>query len=539
MSRIRLLFIPLFLALIAGAHPMGNFSINHYACIHLGNESTLNYVLDFAEIPTFTLLQEWHIGAQNSATLQLRARAQADSWLGNLVIEDNRRPISPELQRVEIVIQDGAGGMPILRITMTAKLALRSGALEYQDRNYPDRTGWKEIVIRGGRSVEIVSASHEKDFDKDLSEGLTRYPTDFLTTPPQDVTASVKWRMKRPAPVLSARRLPPAVPAFAQNTSKPVPAKATKPAAAPSFAAQQPIAAGTVVKGDFLSHLLQTREIGFPLILIGIAVAFGLGAIHALSPGHGKTIVAAYLVGSRGAIKHAVFLGATVTLTHTMTVFLLGLGVLFFEKYIVPDRIVPWLGAISGLSIVSIGVMLLYQRAKALLPRSGQDIHTHSHPHTHPHTHHDDRYHEHSHADCDEHGDHHAHGPHVHSHSGRPHSHVPDGKITLGSLLALGVSGGLVPCPSALVLLLSAIALGHAGLGLILLIGFSFGLALVLMGIGVLVIYAKQLIPARSGITSHPFFRLVPVFSAIIVVCLGLGMTAISLGWAQPGRWAL
>ncbi len=515
---------------------MGNFSINHYARINLGNESTLTYVLDFAEIPTFSLLQEWHVDAKDSAALQLHAKAQAGDWLENLAIVGNGRPVASELQGIDVVVQDGAGGMPILRVAMKAKLVLRPGALEYEDRNYPGRTGWKEIVIHASRGGEIFSPSH----DKDLSDGLTKYPTDSLTTPPQDLTASAKWRMEPLGATPARRRSPRSAPPVIQSASRPVPAQLTQSTAGPAFAAQQPTAVGTVVKGDFLSHLLQTREIGFALILIGIAVAFGLGAIHALSPGHGKTIVAAYLVGSRGAMKHAVFLGATVTLTHTMTVFLLGLSVLFFEKYIVPDRIVPWLGAISGLSIVSIGVMLLYQRAKALFAGRNEHTHTHSHPHTHPypHEHHHEHGHEHEHHDHERAHDH-SHGTHVHSHGGRPHSHVPDGKITLGSLLALGVSGGLVPCPSALVLMLSAIALGHAGLGLILLIGFSCGLALVLMGIGVLVIYAKQLIPARPGITSHPFFRLVPVFSAVIVVCLGLGMTAISLGWAQPGRLML
>ena len=102
----------------------------------------------------------------------------------------------------------------------------------------------------------------------------------------------------------------------------------------------------------------------------------------------------------------------------------------------------------------------------------------------------------------------------------------------MGSLVALGVSGGLVPCPSALVLMLSAIALGHAGLGLLLLAGFSLGLAVVLTGIGIAVISAKRLIPNRPAITSHPFFRWVPVFSAAAVMCIGVGMTVISLGWA-------
>ena len=112
---------------------------------------------------------------------------------------------------------------------------------------------------------------------------------------------------------------------------------------------------------------------------------------------------------------------------------------------------------------------------------------------------------------------------------------MPEGDITLGSLIALGASGGLVPCPSALVLLLSSIALGRTGLGLILLVAFSLGLAGVLMGIGMLVLFAKSWMPDPTGVSQHPFFRLVPVLSAAVVVCLGLLMTSVSLGWIRPG----
>jgi ABC-type nickel/cobalt efflux system permease component RcnA len=293
---------------------------------------------------------------------------------------------------------------------------------------------------------------------------------------------------------------------------------------------------GAVVRGDYLSRMLQQRQIGWAMILAGILVAFGLGAVHAMSPGHGKTIVAAYLVGTRGTLRHAAFLGFMVTFTHTISVFLLGLGVLFFQEYIVPERVIPALGAFSGLSIVGIGAMLLYRRSKALMHLShGHPAHHHHerdhHYHQNDHSHHD---HSHQHEHSHEHGHSHSHGGHTHSQGGHSHSHVPEGKLTLAGLIALGVSGGLVPCPSALVLMLSAIALGHAGLGLVLLVGFSAGLALVLMGIGVLVIYAKHLLPNRESAAKHPFFRLVPVFSAVVVMCLGLGMTAVSLGWVRP-----
>lgn len=329
------------------------------------------------------------------------------------------------------------------------------------------------------------------------------------------------------------------------------------------------------MNGDFLAQLLHQPTLGAGWVLLGIAVAFGLGALHALSPGHGKTIVAAYLVGSHGTMKHAIFLGAVVTFTHTFTVFALGIGTLLLSNYIVPEKIIPILGAISGFSIVAIGGSLLYKRLMALAGHShhahGHDHH-HDHDHIPDHVHAHDRAHDHVHAQGHDHGhsheqrshglahshehghihnaghvhDHghsHEHGrthdhdhahPHDHSHEGG-HSHVPVGEVTLGSLLALGVSGGLVPCPTAMVLLLSAIALGRTGLGLVLLTAFSIGLAGVLMAIGMMVLYAKHWLPDPARTSRHPAFRLVPVASAGIIMIVGLLMTGVSLGWIRSG----
>jgi ABC-type nickel/cobalt efflux system permease component RcnA len=193
------------------------------------------------------------------------------------------------------------------------------------------------------------------------------------------------------------------------------------------------------------------------MMLVAILSAFVLGAGHALIPGHGKTIVSAYLVGSRGTLRHAAFLGAMVTFTHTIVVFVLGIAVLFLFRYVVPEQVTVWLGAVSGLSIVAVGAWMFYKRLR------------HARAQAHHH-------------------DHHHHG---HSHS---HSHVPD-ELSWGGLAALGASGGLVPCESALVLLLGAIALGRTGFGLLLLVSFSLGLAVVLIAIGAVV---RKESPARA-----------------------------------------
>jgi len=278
---------------------------------------------------------------------------------------------------------------------------------------------------------------------------------------------------------------------------------------------------------------------------VGMVVAFGLGSIHALSPGHGKTIVAAYLVGNRGTSKHAILLGAMVTFTHTISVFFLGLTTLFLSQYVLPEKIYPVLGTVSGLSIVWIGSALLYRRIRLALGDGAAGHHHHhgGHDHDHPHgglTH--------------DHGDGHVHshvpegeismaslialgasGGLVHDHGdGHVHSHVPEGDVSLSSLIALGASGGLVPCPSALVLLLSSVALGRVALGLTLLVAFSAGLAIVLMAIGLVVLYAKHLLPDGEKTVRSPWFRYLPVASAGIITCAGILITGVALGVIRP-----
>jgi len=527
---------------------MGNFSVNHYSRLHFRTGGVeLTYVLDLAEIPTFELLGEWRIDGSHAAALAAKSQQQAQVWLDNLVLLEAGKRLPLRILSISPTTTEGAGGMAVLRISITAEAELQTGEVTYEDRNFPGRAGWKEIVVDHSASAVIRSSSAGVE---DLSGALTHYPTDPGITPPQALTARVNWlpvvAMKRSEGDASGAGGRPAgagEPSPAGPSAVPAAAEAgnggTKPAPAASFSQQQPTAPGTVVRGDFLSRLLRRREIGWGMTLLGLLAALGLGAMHAMSPGHGKTIVAAYLVGSRGTAKHAALLGFVVTFTHTFTVFLLGLSVLFFQQYVIPEKIVPVLGAISGLSIVSVGVLLLYRRAKVLMEGGAVHRHTHDQHHHHHHGH------EHVHAHAEEHAFHehghhheHQHAPGiVHSHGGGTHSHAVPERVTLGSLIALGVSGGLVPCPSALILMLSAIALGRPGLGLVLLIGFSAGLAMVLMGIGLAALYAKHLLPDGHATLERPIFRLIPVFSAVVVICLGLAMTAVSMGWLQPLRF--
>ncbi|MBA3922630.1 MAG: sulfite exporter TauE/SafE family protein [Nostocaceae cyanobacterium] len=191
------------------------------------------------------------------------------------------------------------------------------------------------------------------------------------------------------------------------------------------------------------------------LTLTGLGIAFLFGAGHALTPGHGKTMVAAYLVGSRGTAQHAVLLGFVTTLTHTFAVYTLGLLALFASQYVLPEQLYPLLSLLSGMTVCGVGVWLLEER----LGKLSNDHKLHSHHHDHIEAH---------------------------------HHHIPKESVTLQSLIALGVAGGIVPCPSALVLLLSAIALHREGYGILLLSAFSFGLASVLVAIGLAFVYARR-----------------------------------------------
>jgi ABC-type nickel/cobalt efflux system permease component RcnA len=304
--------------------------------------------------------------------------------------------------------------------------------------------------------------------------------------------------------------------------------------------------------------------------MLAMFVAFGLGAFHALSPGHGKTVVGAYLVGTRGTAKHAILLGGIVTITHVLGVFLLGLVTLYASKYILPEKLYPWLGFFSGLAVVAVGLGLFLQRYRNLYVRP-QAAHSHEHDHGHFHAHdpgHHDHAHEHTHSqatqsehsghhqlshthdhshahshgpdgphhdhDHDEHDVHHhhqhphehshsqdhthVHGPLTHTHGGVTHSHDYS-NVRFKDLFTLGVSGGIVPCPSALVVLLSAISLNRVGLGLLMIVAFSLGLALVLMAIGLLMVYARGFME-RVGSRGR-LWQTLPVFSPLIIAALG------------------
>ncbi|MBI3664766.1 MAG: sulfite exporter TauE/SafE family protein [Acidobacteria bacterium] len=248
-----------------------------------------------------------------------------------------------------------------------------------------------------------------------------------------------------------------------------------------------------VLPGRRLLDRLQAPTVGSDFLLFTLGIAFLLGAAHALTPGHGKTIVAAYLVGSRGTLWDALYLGSVVTLTHTSSVFLLGLATLYATQYVLMDKIYPWLSVLSGLLVAAMGLWLLRVRWRAA---------GHQHPHGHTHHHpHDDAHH------------------HPHDEG---HSHAVPAAVSRWHLFSLGVSGGLVPCPEALVVLLMAVSLRKVALGLLILVAFSLGLAAVLIGIGIAMVLSGPLLGrfSRDGWLT----RALPVGSAAVVTLLGAGI---------------
>ena len=278
-----------------------------------------------------------------------------------------------------------------------------------------------------------------------------------------------------------------------------------------------------------------TQPLTLQFAIAALVISFVLGGLHALTPGHGKAIVAAYLVGSKGRVIDAVFLGLVVTFTHTFSVIALGVVMLVAGSF-APDDVVPWLSLFSGVLIVGIGAWLLTKNMKQYYSGAHSHGHAHGHahhPHDHDHDHdpehsHDDDHdhnhdhdHDHDHPHADDHAHDHSHDDHehTHSHGGHTHSHVPSERTGFWGLLSLGISGGIVPCVDALIGLLFAISLNKLAWGLIILCAFSLGLAAVLVVIGILMVLAKPLIERFTG--EGIWLQRLPIMSAAVVILLG------------------
>jgi nickel/cobalt exporter len=303
-------------------------------------------------------------------------------------------------------------------------------------------------------------------------------------------------------------------------------------ASGPGIQTGQPTTGGLSAVTNALEGLVKTQTFS-PLFLLGaFLLSLVLGSLHALTPSHGKTLVAAYLVGTHGKVRDAVFLGAVVTMTHTGSVIMLGLITLLASHFVLPSLITPWLEVISGLLVIGFGINLLIRRRRDLASwrrrgegpsvtyrtGAGQTTSleiasvTHSHeprlvyPHDQPH---------------DEHGEH----GHVHNiESEHRHSHaLPEEKVTWKSLLTLGISGGLVPCPDAIAILLVAVTVNRIPFGMLLIAAFSIGLALVLIAIGIAMVQSVRMIARSEMLTRFSVYA--PMASALVVTGLGIALS--------------
>ena len=453
------------LVLPAAAHPMGNFSINHYA--RIGAEPgrlKVRYIIDMAEIPTVTergRMDGNHDGKIDEPERSAYLRLIEPTLRSAVRLSVNGRSAVLTTVARKLEFRPGAGGLPTLRIGLEFLADapdLYSEApvrIDYSDANYPERTGWKEIVTVAERGLRIQSTDVAL---ADASSELNVYPTDPSIVPPQQISAVL---------VIGSGPGP---------SGMVVPPPRIRPPAGPNRTPQ-----------DAFTQSIAARGLTPRLYVLLIATALLFGAFHALAPGHGKAMVAAYLVGSRGTAAHAILLGAVVTITHTIGVFVLGFVTLNAAQYVVPEKLYPLLGAISGMSIVIIGVGMLVQRLRANRPNLPLK------------------------DEWDE-GE------------GAEAAPVPsESPINVRTLIALGITGGAIPCPSALVVMLSAIAMHRVGLGIVLILAFSLGLAAVLTAIGIVVVRARGLverIPWNGRIVSR-----LPVLSAVIVIVIGSLLT--------------
>jgi nickel/cobalt exporter len=523
----------------SNAHPMGNFSISHYAAIFVDSGYIeLNYIVDVAEIPTYQEMQDSHITAKRDDPLLPGYLAhKAASLAEGLHVEVNGQPLRLEVVSQDAIFPAGAGGLPTMKLGFIYRAPIGGASpasnytVHYRDNNFPGRAGWKEIIVNPGSGVTLTASSAPH---ADRSAQLSNYPTDLINSPPQDLEATFSFAL----PLISnssaanskttrapASGTPAAPESHPGNAAKPVdPSKSSQtapqnaapsvpiPAAATSTAPVALRANQQATPRSKFTELVSTQNLSFWFLFTAALIAVGLGALHALEPGHGKTIVAAYLVGSRGTSKHAVLLGLIVTAAHTAGVYLLGAITLYASKYIVPEHLYPWLGVISGVAIAVLACFML------LRTWTGEDG---------GHTHEDGAFHSHwfsslgkrrtqeslaidSIRDADSHS-------------------LPQTKsVSLAQLLTLGVTGGIIPCPAALVVLLSAFSLHRVGLGLFLIIAFSGGLAAVLIAIGLLMVYARQFV-TRWKSEGPLLKRWLPLVSASFMLVLGLAIAGQAL----------
>jgi nickel/cobalt transporter (NicO) family protein len=446
----------------AAAHPLGNFSVNHLTEVSISSGRVdVTYVLDQAEIPTFQQR------GQSAADVLARTRAEVERGL--VVTADGRQvPLRPA-GRPSLIRPAGEGGLRTTRVELALTAAVSARRVSVRDGTFPGRVGWRAIVARPGDGTAVRSSAPVGD----PTDRLRRYPDDLLESP-----ADLRAATFAVAPGDGTVAAPDGTRAVGGDDAGAAPGGTR---AGEGDDAGDRGAAGTAPTedrggGDALTRAFESAAAGEGVLVLLLFTAFAWGALHALSPGHGKAMVAAYLVGARGTARHAVALGATVTITHTAGVFALGAVALGLSEHVLPEDLFPWLELASGLLVLVVGGAVLRSRLRR----------TRKHHHHH-------------------------------------HHHAPPERLSWRGPIAMGASAGLIPCPSALVVLLGAIAQGQIALGMLLIVAFSAGLAATLTALGLAVVLAAGAL-GRLNVPSR-LATAVPTLSALLIVGVGFVLT--------------
>jgi nickel/cobalt transporter (NicO) family protein len=527
------------LPVAVAAHPLGNLTINHYAGVHVRPGTVLlDVVLDFAEIPAFQERQRMDTDGDDSvsdAETEAERLGACDRLAGELDLRAAGQPLALRAWAAGVSFPPGLGGLPTMRIACQFEALLAvpldpGTPFDFADRSHAARIGWREIVVIGEGTTIAGDVT-----DETLSERLTAYPEELLAQPL--AVGEVQFTATPGEGAPPAYQPPTEVMPLPGQEAPLDPdgsvAPSADPAAPSPSAVPAPTAPGASVPGgipDDIGALIGATDLS-PLAIVGtLLVAAGLGAAHALSPGHGKTVMAAYLVGTRGSARHAVGLGLTVTISHTAGVFALAALTLLASSQFPPDRLYPALQLLSGLIVVAIGAWLLWGQLRAYIAR--REATRHVPPHDHDHSHDASHAHEHPHPDDEPEAHPHEHpadDPFEHSHGGVRHSHVPapGTQLSWRSLVSLGLAGGLVPSISALAILLGSLQAQRPAYGLVLVVAFGVGMAIVLAGIGVALVYASRLVERVSfGSGLARLWAGLPLATAVVVIVAGVYLTS-------------
>ncbi len=457
----------------------------------------VRYVIDIAEIPTFQIIHERAPdGNWNASAMQSWADSEVGLVQSGLQITSDGTPLTLRSLGARARTRPGAGGLPILYWTddFSADLgAAKAHAIAVTDGVYADRRiGWKDIVIAP---------------QTEPTRELLVYPSALIGSP--RAVTSAHFSLARSGAVSDIRTDSSATPPQQQSTT-------------------------SIVSQTALSQMFLRADQGPLWIFITILAAFGFGALHAIEPGHGKALLAFTLVGARATSKQAAILAASLTFAHTIGVILLGV-VLFFVAGFVPETIYPWITLVSGIAIAIIGGRALARYIRGAQPFQHAHVHEHPHAHAHEHPHdHNDIVQAHSHADGHDHSHPIANDHELsHTHGGTTHSHVVPGSkpLNFSSAVWAAMSGGIAPCPAAIILLIAAVNSHRIGYGLLLIVIFGMGLASVLTGLGLAVVRGAVWI--SSNAKYERYVRFGPLASAALISIIG--SVLLGQGFVQVG----